>query len=74
MPPRDQILIGALTAVLSLLAVWHAGWLVENTRKGRWFARRFGDVGARRVVRLVFAALCVFGVLLATNVLRPIQW
>ncbi|MFQ5731063.1 MAG: hypothetical protein ACE5KM_03805 [Planctomycetaceae bacterium] len=74
MPQKQQILMGVAVAVLSLVGLWRAGWIVQNTRKGQRLARRFGELNARRIVRVVFALLCLFGTLLAADVIRPVQW
>lgn len=74
MPPKDQILMGVAVAVLSLVGLWQTDWLVQNTRKGEWLARRLGERRAGLVLRAAFALLAVFGALLAANVIRPLRW
>ncbi|MGH7127407.1 MAG: hypothetical protein ACREJB_18920 [Planctomycetaceae bacterium] len=72
--PRDQIVIGVVTAALCVLGVWQSRWFLTNSKIGRWFARRFGESRGLWVVRGLFLAGAVFGVLLATDVVRPIRW
>ncbi|HUG91001.1 MAG TPA: hypothetical protein VML55_09220 [Planctomycetaceae bacterium] len=72
--PKDQILIGSLFAVVCLIVAWKARWMCEHSNVGRRLAERLGVGGAMWVIRAVFGALAVFGVLLATNVVRPVQW
>lgn len=72
--PKDQIFMGLSVALLSAAACWKCDWLLEHTRKGQWFVRYFGPGKARRVVRTLFFFAAVFGVLLATNIIRPLQW
>lgn len=72
--PNDQILMGTAVALLSVVALWKTDWLLEHTRKGQWFVRRFGAWKARGIVRSFFFFAAVFGVLLAVNVIRPVQW
>jgi hypothetical protein len=72
--PREQIIIGALVAALCLAGLWQSGWFVANTKKGRWLAERFGETRALWTLRILFGLGALFGVLLATNVVRPVQW
>jgi hypothetical protein len=74
MLPTHQILMGAAVAVLSLVAFLKTDWLLRNTGKGEWLARRCGESRARLYVRMFFFFAAVFGLLLATNVVRPLQW
>jgi hypothetical protein len=45
--------------------------LLERTPKGRRLVGWFGLVGGARVLRLLLAAVVVFGVLLAGDVIGP---
>lgn len=72
--PTQQIVMGAAVAALSFLAFLKTGWLLHQTAKGKWFVRRFGERKARLYVRSFFFFATVFGMLLATNVIRPLQW
>jgi hypothetical protein len=70
----SQTVMGVLIALLCLYGLWRRRWFFENTRKGRRLAHWFGEIGGLRVlVGLLFAGI-IFGVLLATDVIRPIQW
>jgi hypothetical protein len=72
--PTHQIVMGAAVAALSVVAFVKTDWLLQHTRKGEWCRRRFGELKAQWFVRSFFALAVVFGVLLATNVIRPLQW
>jgi hypothetical protein len=73
MPP-EQILIGAATAVLCVIGLLQRRWLLENTRKGRWLVERFGPVRAAWLLCVLLAGGAVFGTLLATGIVNPVQW
>lgn len=70
----EQVFIGSATAILCLLGLWQNAWFLEHTRKGRRLADRLGIRNARWVVRGLFAAGAVFGVLLAAGVINPVRW
>jgi len=72
--PSDQILMGVGVAVMSAVGFWKTDWLLRHTPKGEWFVRRYGVGRARLIVRTCFFFAAVFGVLLAVNVIRPVQW
>lgn len=72
--PKHQILMGVSIALLSSVAIWQTGWLLEHTSKGQWFARRYGELRARGIIRTFFFVTAVLGVLLALDVIRPMQW
>ncbi len=74
MPPTEQILIGALVALLSLHGLWKARWLLENTRKGQRLAGWLGAERGLLALRVVLVLGAVLGILLATNVIRPVNW
>ncbi len=74
MPPKDQIFIGAATAGLCLIGLAKSRWVLDNTKKG---ARLIGWFGAKRaiwVLRGLFLLGAAFGILLAANVIKPLQW
>ncbi|WP_166831514.1 hypothetical protein [Thalassoroseus pseudoceratinae] len=71
--PKHQIFMGTATALLCLTAVWQTDWIIEHTRKGQWLAKRFGGRNATRVLWLLFGAGIIFGVLLATDIIRPLN-
>ena len=60
--------------MLGCFALWKTDWLLRDTPKGEWFRRRFGELKARLYVRSFFFFTIVFGVLLAANLIRPMQW
>jgi hypothetical protein len=70
----SQMAMGGMVALLCLFGLWRHRWIFENTRKGRQLAGWFGESGGLRVlVGLLFAGM-IFGLLLASDVIRPIQW
>ncbi len=74
MPPTEQIFIGAVTAVLCLMGIAKSRWVLDNTQKGTRLASWFGPSKAIWVLRGLFGLGAVFGILLAANLLKPIQW
>jgi hypothetical protein len=66
--------MGSLIVFVSLFGLWHAHWLLDNSRYGRRLARWFGAVGGMRVLRGFLITFVVFGILLAADVIRPIHW
>lgn len=69
--PKDQIFIGSVFAVVCLIVVWQARWMSEHSRMGRGLASWLGETAGLWTLRGIFAALAVFGVLLATGVVSP---
>ena len=59
---NEQQLIGLVVAVLGCVGWYHQRWLLERTPKGRRLVGWFGLVGGARVLRLLLAAVVVFGV------------
>ena len=72
--PTEQILIGVLFALLCLAGLWKDRWFLENTTKGERLADKLGAARALWVLRILFLLGLLFGALLATNVIRPVQW
>ena len=72
--PLEQIFIGSVSAALCLAGIWHDRWLLTETKKGKRLVAWFGEHRALWVLRGLLAAGLLFGVLLATNVIRPIRW
>ena len=68
---NEQQLIGLVVAVLGCVGWYHQRWLLERTPMGRRLVGWFGLVGGARVLRLLLAAVVVFGVLLAGDVIGP---
>lgn len=66
--------MGGGVALLSLIGLWQTSWLLEHTRKGAWLRERAGDSRAAWILRGLFLCAVLFGVLLALNVIRPVQW
>jgi hypothetical protein len=69
-----QTAMGVLIVGMCLVGIWHNGWLLENSRYGRRLAIWFGPIGGRRALTGLLIAGIVFGILLATDVIRPIHW
>jgi hypothetical protein len=69
-----QTAMGAMVALLCLYGLWRRQWFYENTKKGRRLARWFGEPGGLRVLVGLLVGGIVFGVLLASDVIRPMQW
>ena len=74
MPNKEQILIGTVVALLCSAGLWSARWFLRETPKGQWLSRRLGDERALWVLRGLFAAGIAFGLLLATDAIRPVEW
>ena len=72
--PKDQIFIGSVFAVVCLAVVWRAAWIREHSRFGRGLANWLGETPGLWAIRGIFAALAVFGVLLAVGVISPLRW
>jgi hypothetical protein len=72
--PKDQVIMGATIAALCAAGLWKGNWIVENTRKGRRLVAWFGPRGALWALRVLMAFGVVFGVLLAADWIRPVQW
>jgi hypothetical protein len=71
---RTQTAMGALIVGVCLFGLWHIAWLLENSRYGRRLEIWFGVDGGRRAMTVLLIAGAVFGVLLAADVIRPIDW
>jgi hypothetical protein len=71
---RTQTAMGVLVVGLCLFGLWHIGWLLENSRYGRRLVIWFGAIGGRRAMTVLLIVGAVFGVLLAVDVIRPIDW
>jgi hypothetical protein len=66
--------MGVLIAALCGLGLWQARWFLENTPKGRLLASWLGPQRGLLWLRVFLVAGMGFGVLLAADVVRPIQW
>lgn len=66
--------MGVAIVGLCLFGLWHVGWLLEHSRYGRRLVIWFGVIGGRRAMMGILIAFAIFGVLLAADVIRPIQW
>ena len=68
---NEQQLIGSILAVLGGVGCYHQRWLLEQTSKGRRLIGWFGPRGGLCALRAMLAGVVVFGILLASNVIRP---
>ncbi|MFO1020845.1 MAG: hypothetical protein U0903_09140 [Planctomycetales bacterium] len=71
---QTQIVIGAIITLGSLLGLRHDRAILEQTGYGRWITWLFGAEKGLWFLRLVIILFALFGVLLASNVIRPIRW
>lgn len=71
---NEQIVIGGGVALLCGLGLWHDRWLLTRTSKGRWLIARLGADRALWTLRALLAGGVAFGVLVATDVIRPVKW
>jgi hypothetical protein len=69
-----QTAMGLLVVGLCLFGLWHDRVLLDRSRYGRRLVNRFGEIGGRRALRGLLVVGIVFGILLAADVIRPIQW
>lgn len=74
MPPKEQILIGSVTALLCVFGLVKSEWILQNTKKGERLVRWFGETRAIWILRGLLVLGGLFGVLLASNIIKPIQW
>ena len=69
-----QTAMGAMIVGLCLFGIWRRDWMLINSRYGRRLVIWFGPDGGRRALIGLLIAGIVFGILLAANVIHPIQW
>lgn len=74
MIPREQIIMGALIALLGLNGLWAEQRIVAQTKTGRFLVRLFGANGGLWALRILLMGSAIFGMFLATNVIRPMRW
>ncbi len=72
--PQHQILMGVSVSCACLAGLIRQRWLLANTSKGQRLVRWCGEPTARYVWGLICVAGIVFGSLLATDVIRPMNW
>ncbi|WP_339729332.1 hypothetical protein [uncultured Gimesia sp.] len=70
----ENELIGGSVLILSLLGLWKDQWFLANTKKGQRLTKWFGPVRAIWVLRIIFLVGMIFGALLASDIIQPIQW
>ncbi|MEO1997379.1 MAG: hypothetical protein ABGZ17_19145 [Planctomycetaceae bacterium] len=71
---NEQTLIGYTTAVLCIVGLAKAGWLLNHSRYGQHLIRWFGPRRAPFVLRLILLLGTVFGLLLGIDWIQPIRW
>jgi hypothetical protein len=70
---QDSIM-GAGVVLLCLMIWSRERWFLEQTQKGQWLTTRYGSDRAPWVLRGMLLGGIVFGGLLASGIIRPIQW
>ena len=70
----EQIAIGVLMAGLCAVGIRHRRWLVVETSKGRRLSQWCGQARALWLVTILLSLGVVWGVLLACDIARPLQW
>ena len=66
--------MGIAVAAISLLGLCNDRWFLQNTKKGQRLVTWFGEQRAAHVLRALFLVVMILGILLATDVIRPMQW
>ena len=72
--PKDQIFIGITVAVLCAAGLCKDRWFLTRTKKGKRLIGWFGEEKAIWVLRGLFGLGMLFGLLMAMNVIRPVNW
>lgn len=57
-----------------LAGLYKEHWFLNQTSKGEWLVRKFGETGAVWVLRALFIGGALLGGLLAAGVIHPLQW
>ena len=70
----EQVFLGTVIAVLCAFGVLKGRWFLSETRKGQRFVSLFGEAKAIWVIRTLFGLGCLFGILLAADVIHPVKW
>ncbi|MFK7776541.1 MAG: hypothetical protein QM501_00285 [Gimesia sp.] len=70
----ENELIGGAVLLFSFLGLIKEQWFLANTRKGQRLTKWFGPARAIWVMRVIFVTGIIFGGLLATSMIQPIQW
>lgn len=71
---KDQVIVGTLVVMLCVAGLVKDRWILTQSRYGKFLARKFGETQGLWILRTLLAAMALFGVLLATDVIRPIRW
>lgn len=70
----ENVLIGGAVLIFSLFGLIKEQWFLANTRKGQRLTEWFGPARAIWVLRVIFLTGIIFGALLASGLIQPIQW
>ena len=71
---NEQVAMGVIIVLVCLAGLYYDRWFLSHSKKGQRFVGRFGERKAVWMLRLLFSAGALFGTLLATDVIRPVQW
>ena len=71
---NEQQFMGTAVALLCGIGWDHQRWLITKTAKGQRLVQWFGNPGGTWVLRGLLGTGVILGVLLAGDVIRPIQW
>jgi len=71
---EEQTMMGVFIVLLCLTGLWADRWLLTRTKKGQRLVGWFGESRARWVLRGLFVAGILFGLLLARGIIQPISW
>jgi len=66
--------MGVAISLLSLLGIFKVKWITTHSTKGKKLVARFGEEKALMTLRILLFLMIIFGTLLATGVINPIQW
>lgn len=66
--------MGTAVAVLCFAGLVKIKWLITQTPKGQKLVKHFGEENALHLLRLFLILGILFGSLLATGIINPIQW
>jgi hypothetical protein len=66
--------MGIAIVVACLLLWFRESWFLANTGKGQRLVQRFGTAHATWVLRAILLGFGLLGGMLATGIIRPIQW
>ncbi len=71
---RQDLLVGVITAFFCAHLLFFGRWFLEKTKNGQRLTRWFGPDRAIWVLRGLAILGMLFGGLLASGIIRPVQW